>query len=591
MTITGRSACLIDTGSAGFDEIQAAYRAHGWQVIVLSIPDFDSHSDDLPVPEWSFRSIAYANSLRLALAIEKIARTTDIALVEFPDTAGIAAMTLKRRRLLGGPLESTIISVRSMTAASEGARTRSDRVGDWLCAYASMHADQLVEASGAPASSAAVSPPVMLQPVTTPLVTVVIPFYEMHEYIEATIDSVVGSNYPEIEIVVVDDGSKSSESHEALTRLAQRAQGRPLRIVSQSNSGLGSARNRGISLARGRYVLPVDADDIIGPTMISTMVLALERNPELSAVSCFVEYFEDETTLTPVDFIAPYDLDPVLITLENQAGVASSMLRTEVFADVRYDESLSAYEDWSLWWSMAEANCRAEVIPEVLFHYRRRAGSMVRSIEPGRVMMLMERIVDAHPRLMERHGVEAFKLAIHELAATRSDLDALHQFRAQPSQSDTLALAAFREVAALRASGSWRAARRIRRLLRRPRSRLLATIVVDQVTPFSTGGVRFSDDTVYLTGNASYVGTWTDANDSDPFVLAVKHTDQPGSSVVIPRDHERCGVSVRIGPRQGVVILVQDGRRTTINLNAPTQRWVELVVGPDRDPYLRDQLF
>ena len=180
-----------------------------------------------------------------------------------------------------------------------------------------------------------------------PLVSVVVPYYEMQDHVEATVASVLASSYRELEVIVVDDGTPSEAARRKLDELAPAwaADGR-VRVVHRSNGGLGAARNTGIAEARGELVLPVDSDDLVDERMVEVLATALRRAPHLDAVSCYTKFFEDESTREPVDWVIPYDLDPVLLALENRAGVASSMFRRSLFDEVRYDERLWSFEDW-----------------------------------------------------------------------------------------------------------------------------------------------------------------------------------------------------------------------------------------------------
>ncbi len=98
--------------------------------------------------------------------------------------------------------------------------------------------------------------------------------------------SVGWQRYRSLELVVVVDGS-FAEADWVVGELAARV---PVRVVVGVNLGLGAARNRGIACARGRYVLPLDADNVIEPEFVARCVEVLEARPEVAYVTSWSRY-------------------------------------------------------------------------------------------------------------------------------------------------------------------------------------------------------------------------------------------------------------------------------------------------------------
>ena len=118
-----------------------------------------------------------------------------------------------------------------------------------------------------------------------PLVSVIIPNFNLGAYLPYTLSSVAGAGYPNIEIIVCDDASTDPHTIELLGRLEQEFKNRSLTIVYAGyNRGLAGARNLAIQRAKGKYILTLDADDLISPDFIAKAVGALERNPDYSIV-------------------------------------------------------------------------------------------------------------------------------------------------------------------------------------------------------------------------------------------------------------------------------------------------------------------
>jgi glycosyltransferase involved in cell wall biosynthesis len=107
---------------------------------------------------------------------------------------------------------------------------------------------------------------------TPPLVSVVIPCYNSNRYLAETIGSVLAQTYPQIEIIVVDDGSTDET--------ARIARSYPVHYIYQPNRGVSAARNTGILHCQGEYVLFLDHDDRLLPGAVETGVRLLEEHPE-----------------------------------------------------------------------------------------------------------------------------------------------------------------------------------------------------------------------------------------------------------------------------------------------------------------------
>jgi glycosyltransferase involved in cell wall biosynthesis len=109
-----------------------------------------------------------------------------------------------------------------------------------------------------------------------PLISLVIPFYNTGRMIDAALGSALAQDYPNIEIILADDGSSDDTAERAIKILAAGA--RPWRLVAHAaNRGVSAARNTGMSAASGEYVLFMDSDDIADEDFISTLYEAISR--------------------------------------------------------------------------------------------------------------------------------------------------------------------------------------------------------------------------------------------------------------------------------------------------------------------------
>lgn len=237
-----------------------------------------------------------------------------------------------------------------------------------------------------------------------PLVSVIVPHYNLGRLLPETLASIAGQRYRDFEIVLVDDGSTDPASVLAF----ERASAPNLRKVKKANGGLASARNAGLAVAKGEYVLPLDADDLIASDYIAAGVRAHRRVPDLAFVTSYAEYFR----VTPGDIpgfgYVPIGLHPPTSFLGNYASTCSALIKRSALEEVGgYDESWPSYEDWDVWCSMAERGMRAGVLPQIGFHYRFRDQSMVRTTAKTNDRALRARLVAKHQALAREHARDA----------------------------------------------------------------------------------------------------------------------------------------------------------------------------------------
>src|SRR5665647_114105 len=116
------------------------------------------------------------------------------------------------------------------------------------------------------------------------LVTVIIPCYNQGKFLSDTINSILIQTYPYFEIIIVNDGSTDVETLEVLDQ----CKWDKTSIFHIENSGVSIARNTAISHAKGKYILPLDGDDIIAPTYLEKAVKVLESKPDVKVITCLL---------------------------------------------------------------------------------------------------------------------------------------------------------------------------------------------------------------------------------------------------------------------------------------------------------------
>jgi glycogen synthase len=203
-----------------------------------------------------------------------------------------------------------------------------------------------------------------------PLVSAIVPYYRSARFVSQTIASLLEQTYPRLEIVLVNDGS-FEEQDRVLAELATRF---PIVVLSQTNTGLGAARNLGISQSRGRYFFPLDADNLAEPEFVARAVEVLETRPEIAYVTSWSRYIDEHGTPRQHGEIGYQPLGNhahELLEEDNYAGDAAAVIRRRLFdLGHRYSEELTSFEDWHLYRELAHAGHHGTIIPQRLLRYR-----------------------------------------------------------------------------------------------------------------------------------------------------------------------------------------------------------------------------
>ena len=226
------------------------------------------------------------------------------------------------------------------------------------------------------------------------LISVIIPVYNVREYLPQCLDSVIRQTYQNIEILVVDDGSTDG----SLLICDEFAGKDPrIRVIRAVHGGISAARNIGIENANGVYLTFFDGDDWMEPDAIDTYVrIAKQTGADISCIGSSTEYVDrthHPKIGLPTDVGETVELDDgrkvrvfrggdVLTAYVNRQFrevVWNKMFRAEVFAGIRFAEGRT-YEDVDLTWrimkNLAESGGTAAVLSDELIHSRMRRSSI-----------------------------------------------------------------------------------------------------------------------------------------------------------------------------------------------------------------------
>jgi glycosyltransferase involved in cell wall biosynthesis len=213
------------------------------------------------------------------------------------------------------------------------------------------------------------------------LVSVIVPVYNVEQYIAETIRSVLNQTYPHFELLIIDD-----RSPDASVEICQQFQDARIRIISQENRGLAGARNTGIRQAQGDYLAFLDGDDLWLPEKLAKHIEHLEASPQVGVSFSRSEFVDSQGQSMGIYQMPKLtEITPDHLLCRNPIGNGSApVIRREVFAEIKFksdlhgtveycyfDQSFRQSEDIECWFRIAaQTNWKIEGIPEALTLYR-----------------------------------------------------------------------------------------------------------------------------------------------------------------------------------------------------------------------------
>jgi glycosyltransferase involved in cell wall biosynthesis len=216
----------------------------------------------------------------------------------------------------------------------------------------------------------------MTTPIAEGKVSIVIPCFNQGAMLRealASVEQVRNANL--LEVIIVDDGSSEAET----TRILDEAAKAGYSIVSQPNRGPGAARNTGIRLAKGEFILPLDSDNRLRDVYLKEGVFLLKNNPSIGVIYTDADYFGE---MTGRWHVPEFNL---LSLIRMNFIDACALYRKKLWEDVGgYDEQMPpiGLEDWDFWLRVASHGGSFVHLPKIGFDYRVRRDSMIVKARP-----------------------------------------------------------------------------------------------------------------------------------------------------------------------------------------------------------------
>lgn len=228
-----------------------------------------------------------------------------------------------------------------------------------------------------------------------PKVSVIIPCYNLGEYLEEAVESVLNQTYQDFEIIIVNDGS----TDEFTNQLLKNAMWAKTTIYHTLNQGLPATRNYGIERSSGEYICCLDSDDKYHPEFLEKTVKVLDDdiNNEYGFVTTWVQLFGNKNDIW---FTTEYNIIDLLF--QNNIHVASLFKKKNWEEVYGYSINLTGYQDWDFWLKIVGKGYKWHVFKECLFNYRVRDNSMINNSDQKRDL-LYSQIIENNLELFENN--------------------------------------------------------------------------------------------------------------------------------------------------------------------------------------------
>ena len=213
------------------------------------------------------------------------------------------------------------------------------------------------------------------------LISVIVPVYNVDNYLRKCIDSLIVQTLKDIEIILVNDGS-TDESIDICEEY--KLKDNRIKVIHKENGGLSDARNKGIDIAKGKYISFVDSDDWINPQMLEKLyILASKYEADIVQGDYIKAYDEDIIVNNMSENIIKYNAEQILDELYSgnytkNIVVWNKIYKRELFNDIRFPKGKLHEDEFTTYKILHKANLIIDSnIP--IYYYRQREGSIMNS--------------------------------------------------------------------------------------------------------------------------------------------------------------------------------------------------------------------
>lgn len=210
------------------------------------------------------------------------------------------------------------------------------------------------------------------------LISIIVPIYNVERYIKQCINSIVRQSYKNIEVILIDDGSKDNSGiicDYYSTKYKQ------VKVIHKENEGVSVARNIGIELSIGKYITFIDADDFVEPTYVESLYKqCVDKNADLSICGAIDIDDKNKIIKTSIEYSKLVDVQEAIKELLNEKYYSSvvwaKMYRRDLFKNIKFNKDIKIAEDLDVLYRVID-RCNLINIDtsKKLYYYRNRENS------------------------------------------------------------------------------------------------------------------------------------------------------------------------------------------------------------------------
>lgn len=209
--------------------------------------------------------------------------------------------------------------------------------------------------------------------VTAPLISVIIPVYNVEQYLRKCVDSVRAQTYRNLEIILIDDGSTDSSSRICDEYAAQDSR---IKVIHQKNQGVSAARNAGLKIAKGEYVGFVDADDYIEADMYQYLYhLCVDHQTSVSVCNYACIINGVKRTMPPISKEGVFPISAALEKLHTQLFSFNKLFKKQLVGHIEFSTDIFIGEDMMFCVAAFDNAQKIAYGPDAKYNYVQNAAS------------------------------------------------------------------------------------------------------------------------------------------------------------------------------------------------------------------------
>lgn len=229
-----------------------------------------------------------------------------------------------------------------------------------------------------------------------PKVSVIFPMYNVAEYVKDSVTSVLNQTFRDFELIAVNDGA-TDNTEDVFNDAVRDVSDIPIKLIKKENGGLADARNKGLEVAQGEYVVFIDSDDVIHPKYLEVLLNDAERFDTDAAFSSFKNVdpktmFDFEDTVSG-EMIDKQALMWLLLPRKKFLTACWCMLVKKSLLDkngLRFNKKVKFSVDRAFIWKVIDLSDKISINYSQLYHYYLREGSIMTSTKKENLLSGVE---------------------------------------------------------------------------------------------------------------------------------------------------------------------------------------------------------